>query len=62
MTYCGTGAHHQNEAERAIQTVTRWARTLIIDAAIHWPDEVDLDLWPMAMTHAVWVWNHLPKQ
>ena len=62
MTFCGTGAHHQNAAERAIQTVVRWARVLIIDAAIHWPDEVDLDLWPMAMTHAVWVWNHLPKQ
>ena len=55
MTYCGTGSHHQNGTERAIQTVTRWAHTLTIDAAIHWPDEVDLDPWPMAMTHAVWV-------
>jgi len=62
MTFCGTGAHHQNQAERAIQTVVRWARTLLVDAAIHWPDEVDLNLWPMAMDHAVWVWNHLSKQ
>ena len=62
IDFCGVGAHFQNAAERAIQTITTWARTLIIDAAIHWPDEVDLDLWPMAMDHAVWVWNHLPKQ
>ena len=62
MTFCGTGAHHQNQAERAIQTVVRWARTLLVDAAIHWPDETNLNLWPMAMDHAVWVWNHLPKQ
>ena len=62
IDFCGVGAHFQNAAERAIQTVTTWARTLLIDAAIHWPDEVDLDLWPMALDHAVYVWNHLPKQ
>ena len=48
-------------AERAIQTVTSWARTLLIDAAIHWSSEVDLDLWPLAMDHAVWIWNNTPK-
>ena len=63
IDFCGVGAHHQNGvAERAIQTVTNWARTLLIDAAIHWPDEVDLDLWPFAMDHAVWMWNNTPKQ
>ena len=63
LDFCGVGAHHQNGvAERSIQTVTNMARTLLIDAAIHWPDEVDLDLWPLAMNHAVWIWNHTPKQ
>ena len=35
MTFCGTGAHHQNTTEQAIKTVIRWARTLIIDTTIH---------------------------
>ena len=42
IDFCGVGAHHQNGvAERAIQAVTNRAGTLLIDAAIHWPDEVD---------------------
>ena len=61
IDFCEVGAHIQNVAERAIQTVPTWALTLAIDAAIHWPDEVNLDLWPMALDHAVYVWNHLPK-
>ena len=33
------GAHHQNGvAERAIQTITGWARTMIIHTALHWPE------------------------
>ena len=62
MTFCGTGAHHQHAAERVIQTIVRWDRVLIIEAAIHWSDEVDLDLWSMAMFHAIWVWNNFPKK
>ena len=39
MDFCGVRAHHQNGvAERSIQTITSWARTLIIDMAIYWPD------------------------
>ena len=49
-------------AERTILTMMSWARTLLIDAAIHWPDETCLDLWPMALNHAIWIWNHLPKK
>ena len=62
IDFCGVGAHHRNAAERAIQQVVSWARIMVIDAAIHWPDEIDLNLWPMALDHAVYVWNHLPKQ
>jgi hypothetical protein len=60
---CGVGAHHQNAvAERAILTVTLMARTLLLHAILHWPDETELDLWPFAMEHAVFVWNNLPNQ
>jgi hypothetical protein len=63
ITYSGTGAHHQNGiAERAIGTVTRWARTMLLHAVIHWPDRADLTLWPFAMEYAVFVWNNLPQK
>ena len=55
LDFYGVEAHHQNGvAQRLIQTVTNMDRTLLIDAAIHWPDKVDLNLWPLAMNHAVW--------
>jgi hypothetical protein len=63
ITYSGSGAHHQNGvAERAIQTVTRWARAMLLHACIHWPDQVDLSLWPFALEYAVYLWNHMPNR
>jgi hypothetical protein len=36
IDYSGTGARHQNGvAERAIQTVTRWARSMFLHSIIH---------------------------
>ena len=55
------GAHHHNPAERAIRTVTSIARTMMIHAAIHWPEMSDHRLWPMAVNHAVYLYNHLPN-
>ena len=61
IDYSGVGAQHQNAvAERAIQTVMSWARTLMLHAIIHWPIEADPSLWPFAVDHAVYLWNHLP--
>ena len=60
IDFCGVGAHHQNAAERAIQQVVSWARIMVIDAAIHWPDEIDLDLWPNQNKVLVCLqWNYL---
>jgi hypothetical protein len=28
----------------------------------YWPDRAKLDLWPFALEHAVYIWNHLPKK
>ena len=62
FTASGTYAHHQNGvAERAIQTITCWARAMLMHQLMHWPDMFEESLWPFAMEHAVHIWNHLPK-
>ena len=35
---------------------------MILHAALHWPVEADLKLWPLAMDYAVHIWNNLPRQ
>jgi hypothetical protein len=62
LRFSGVGAHHQNGvAERAIQTVTNMARANMLHATLHWPDRSFIDLWPLAMNYAVWVYNKLPQ-
>jgi hypothetical protein len=59
--FAGVGAHHHNGvAERAIQTIMAMARTMLIHAAIRWPDVADASLWPMAVDYAVYIYNHMP--
>jgi Reverse transcriptase (RNA-dependent DNA polymerase) len=61
IDFAGVGAHHHNGvAERGIQTIMSMARTVLLHAAIHWPDASDPQLWPMAVDHAVFVYNRLP--
>ena len=56
ITFSGTGAHHQNGvAERAIGTITRWARSMLLHAVLHWPDQTEVNLWPFAMEYAVYL-------
>ena len=62
LTLSGVGAHHQNGvAERALQTITTWARAMMMHQMIHWPTQFDAALWPFAMDHAVYLWNNMPK-
>ena len=62
MRYSGVGAHHHNGiAERAIRTVSTNARTILLHAMIHWPQETQLDLWPFAVSYSVYLWNILPR-
>jgi Integrase core domain. len=62
MIHSGVGAHHQNGvAERAIRTITTCARTMMIHAMIHNPNEVDKNLWPFALNYAVYLWNKMPR-
>jgi oligoribonuclease (3'-5' exoribonuclease) len=34
---------------------------MLLHAAIHWPEAADAQLWPMAVQHAVWLHNHVPR-
>ena len=59
--FSGVGSHHQNgHAERSIQTIMSISRAMLIHAAIHWPEVADTSLWPMAVSQAVFLWNHMP--
>jgi hypothetical protein len=58
--FSGVGAHHQNYAERNIQSIFNMARAMLIHFAMHWPQASSTDLWPYAVDQAVYIWNHLP--
>ena len=59
--FAGVGAHHHNAiAERSIRTIMSIARTMMMHAGIHWPDMARTTLWPMAVSHACFLWNHVP--
>ena len=60
--FAGVGAHHHNAlAERTIQTIMSMARTMMLHAALRWPDVADAQLWPMAVDHAAYLYNRLPN-
>eukprot|EP00980_Cylindrotheca_fusiformis_P019967 scaffold7036_cov69-Cylindrotheca_fusiformis.AAC.1 len=62
LTVSGVGAHHQNGiAERSIRTVVTKARTMLLHAQLRWPEQTSIDLWPMAMQHASFLNNVIPK-
>ena len=51
--FSGVGDQHQNAvAEQSIQTLSNWARTMMIHMALHWPTQEDVSLWPFVMTQA----------
>lgn len=63
LSYSGPHAQHENGvAERAIKTVSQWARANLIHLALRWPAAAQLTLWPMAMSYSVWCYNRLPKE
>ena len=62
IQYCGVNAHHKNAvAERSIRTVSECARALLLHAALHWKTGIDSSLWPMAVSYAAYLYNHLPN-
>ena len=35
-------------------------RMMMLHAGIHWPEQADPSLWPMAVQQAVFLYNHVP--
>jgi len=65
QSFSGVGAKHQNaRAERTIQTISYWACTMMVHAALHWPNDGadDIRLWAFAISHAAWLYNRLPNK
>ena len=63
IRYSGVGAKWQNgAAEGAISIVSSRARTMMIHAALHWPEVEDAALWPLAVQHASYLYNHTPNR
>ena len=62
LRFCGTNAHHKNGiAERAVQSVSNISRALILHASAYWKNGIDSSLWPMSVTYATHLHNHLPN-
>ena len=60
--YCGTNAHHQNGVvERAIRTISNMARAIILYAASHWKQGINLSMWRMAVQYSKHVYNNIPR-
>ena len=63
IRFSGVGAKWQNGvAEGAIRIIVSKAWTMMIHASLHWPDLDNESLWPMAITHATYLYNHTPNQ
>jgi len=62
IRYSGKGAKWQNGVSKgAICIVVSKARTIMIHAALHWPEVDDDSLWPLAVSHASYLYNHTPN-
>ena len=63
IRFSGVGAKWQNGvAENAIKIVVSKARTMMIHAQLMWPEAKDESLWPLAVSHAAYLYNHTPNE
>jgi transposase InsO family protein len=63
IKFSRVGAKWQNGvAENAIKILIYKAQAMMIYASLMWPDAKDETLWPMAVSHAVYLYNHNPNE
>ena len=63
IRHSAVGAHHSNGiAESMIGAIMSISRAMLHHSALHWPDVADINLWPLAILHAVHIHNHLPRE
>jgi hypothetical protein len=61
IRFASAGTHHHNgHAKCAIRTVMSIACTMMLHATIHLPNMANPRLLPMAVQHAVFIYNHMP--
>ena len=63
QSFSGVNAQHMNgKAERSIGLIMNMARTFLINVSLSWTGNGvnSTRLWPMAVNHAVWIYNRLP--
>ena len=48
-------------AENAIKITVQKARKMMFHSALCWPESTDLKLWPLALKHAVALYNEIPN-
>ena len=59
----GVSAQFQNGvAENAIKTTVARACTMMLHAALRWPDVQEQSLWPYALSHTTYLHNQMPSQ
>ena len=56
-----SGHRHNGVAENATKNVVRTSRTMMIHAALRWPEHNKKDLWPLALSHAVHLHKKIPS-
>ena len=62
ISFCGVGAHHQSGvAEHRVRELTEMARTQLLHAMHNNPKAVNVHLWPYALRHASYLFNHFPR-
>jgi len=53
--------HHQNRvAERGVCMVSEMAQAMILHATLQWNMGIDSSFWPMTVSYATYLYNHLP--
>ncbi|EJK46702.1 hypothetical protein THAOC_34617 [Thalassiosira oceanica] len=63
QSFSGVNAQHMNgKAERSIGLIMNMARTFLIYVSLSWTGHGvnSTRLWPLAVNHAVWIYNRLP--